>query len=142
MFIFIITIVFTQRYSIIPLLSSSATVNDQILLVMPLLSGAMLCMIGNQLTDGVLRGIGRLKVPLIFMLIIYYFFYQPLSLYFAFNGYYLKSVWGFSMASELIMTVFNIVLMFKYNWKEIALEVHEKMRRKDLDEPLLDDGKL
>lgn len=76
------------------------------------------------------------------MLLTYYLFYQPLSLYFAFNGYYLKSVWGFSMLSELILTAFNIILLCKYNWKAIALEVQEKMRRKELDEPLLDDQRV
>lgn len=121
MFFIIIAFVYFERNTIIPLLSSSPAVNEQILKVMPLLCGAMLCMIGNQLSDGVLRGIGRLRIPLIFMLVTYYFFYQPLSLYFAFNGYFLTSVWGFSMLSELIMTVFNIILMFRYNWREIAL---------------------
>ena len=46
------------------------------------------------------------------------------------------------MLSELILTAFNIILLCKYNWKAIALEVQEKMRRKELDEPLLDDQRV
>ena len=99
---------------------------------------AMLFMIGDQMAGAVLRGLGKLKIPLIIMLVVYYLFYQPVSLYFAFNGYYLYSVWGFTLVAELIITIAGLILVFKYNWHKIAVEVQEKMKRKEAEQPLLD----
>ena len=88
--------------------------------------------------NGVLRGIGKQKMSLFIMLVVFYIFFQPISLYFAFHGYYLKAIWGSLILTTAIVSITNFLLLLCTDWKEAAIEARERMSGGDNEEPLLE----
>lgn len=67
-----------------------------------------------------------------------YCLYQPLSIYFAFHGWYLYGVWGFFALNSLVMLTIDLILTtLCYNWALIAERVTHKMQSSGLETPLL-----
>ena len=70
--------------------------------------------------NGILRGLGKMKIPVFITTVGFFAIYQPISLYFAFNGHYLRAIWGGLIAVVSLIVISYLFLIFCYNWKKIS----------------------
>ena len=70
--------------------------------------------------NGILRGLGKMKIPVLITTVGFFVIYQPISLFFAFNGYYLRAIWGGLIAIVSLIVISYLFLIFCYNWKKIS----------------------
>ena len=92
-------------------------------------------MFGGVLS-GILRGIGKEKNSLWIMLILFYLFFQPLSLALAFNGYFLYGIWWTLIATTTIVSVANLLMVLCTDWYTAQGEMKRSMLQEQ-QEPLL-----
>lgn len=86
--------------------------------------------------NGVLRGIGREKKSLWVMLLIFYLFFQPLSIALAFNGYNLYGVWWTLVATTSFVSITNLIMVLTTDWYEAQSEMRNVMLQEQ-EEPLI-----
>ncbi len=88
--------------------------------------------------NGALRGIGRERPSLYIMLILFYLFFQPLSLYFAFHGFFLTGIWSVLILTTGIVSVANLLLLICADWSLALSRMHQRvLPSNDPEEPLL-----